>query len=754
MSRLLRLGMAVALLSMVSSTGWSATSGGVPGVGAQPDTASVAVPAMTVETFTVGRSPRALTFDGANVWVVNAGSDSVSKLRAADGQLVGTYPTGPGPTAVAFDGTHIWVTNGDDTISKLASSDGSAVATYPVENLAPPLKWWPTVDPGPIVFDGTHIWVSTFSAGLQQLDPTTGTRLGSVWLPAYFGNLAADLRFDGSRIWATTNGKAGQAWITSVDPSDGTILSSASVPTPGESFGGVGGLAAIAFGGDRVWATDVRAHYIVELDASDGSVITTHPIGPGGSGMVFDGVDLWVTGENTVHRISPSSGVVIGTYPVGEAPSAVAFDGDAVWVTNEGDGTVTRLSGLIGTQSEPEGPYAPSGDYVAMVPVRLMDTRQPASPTVDGRFEGVGVRAAGSMTELQVGGRAGVPVDAAAVVLNVTATGAEGSGFVTVWPCGGAMPNASNLNFSRGQTIPNAVIAQVGEGGAVCVFTETATHLVVDVGGYYPVGSPYVAMVPVRLMDTRQPASPTVDGRFEGVGVRAAGSMTELQVGGRAGVPVDAAAVVLNVTATGAEGSGFVTVWPCGGAMPNASNLNFSRGQTIPNAVIAQVGEGGAVCVFTETATHLVVDVGGYYRVAPMKVVDQLANAYSTADWATVRRISVNEAHITNDRFEQPRVVGGDARYGNLAAVHAVQLGTPRYSSPTWDVGGAWVGWYQTTTQTTIVDCVVWRVDPVTGTLTQLPMMAPGGLPIMRTIAGWLPAARWQAEAESVCPAR
>ena len=44
------------------------------------------------------------------------------------------------------------------------------------------------------------------------------------------------------------------------------------------------------------------------------------------------------------------------------------------------------------------------------------------------------------------------------------------------------------------------------------------------------------------------------------------------------GCRLGAAAVVLNVTVTGAQGSGFVTVFPCGEALPTASNLNFVAG--------------------------------------------------------------------------------------------------------------------------------------------------------------------------------
>ncbi|MBI4883248.1 MAG: hypothetical protein HY826_04255, partial [Actinobacteria bacterium] len=47
-------------------------------------------------------------------------------------------------------------------------------------------------------------------------------------------------------------------------------------------------------------------------------------------------------------------------------------------------------------------------DFVSVVPGRLLDSRGPGSATVDGLFQGIGVRGAGSVTELVVAGRGGV----------------------------------------------------------------------------------------------------------------------------------------------------------------------------------------------------------------------------------------------------------------------------------------------------------------------------------------------------------
>ena len=99
--------------------------------------------------------------------------------------------------------------------------------------------------------------------------------------------------------------------------------------------------------------------------------------------------------------------------------------------------------------------------FVPLVPARLLDTR-PGSTTIDGDYAGDDTRTAGLLTLLRVAGRGGVPNDASAVVLNVTVTQAEGTGFITVYPCGSPEPNASSLNYTAGATIANAVIAKVG----------------------------------------------------------------------------------------------------------------------------------------------------------------------------------------------------------------------------------------------------------------------------------------------------
>ncbi len=276
-------------------------------------------------------------------------------------------------------------------------------------------------------------------------------------------------------------------------------------------------------------------------------------------------------------------------------------------------GILAAVLALVAALSSPSNPprvSAAVGDFVPLeAPQRLLDSR-PGATTADGLFAGIGARASGSIVELQVTGRAGVPIDAESVALNVTTDAAVESGFVTVFACGSAVPNTSNLNYAVGQTIANAVIARIGVDGKVCLYNFGATNLIADVTGYFPTGSFEPLSQPGRLLDSR-PAAATVDGQFSGTGMLAAHTLLPLTVAGRAGVPGDAGAVALNVTVDAARGDGFVTVFACG-TLEEVASLNYATGQTVGNAVLASVSAAGTICLYSNAPTDVVVDINGW----------------------------------------------------------------------------------------------------------------------------------------------
>jgi hypothetical protein len=75
------------------------------------------------------------------------------------------------------------------------------------------------------------------------------------------------------------------------------------------------------------------------------------------------------------------------------------------------------------------------------------------------------------------------------VVLNVTVVGPTANSAVTVYPDGETRPGTSNLNFTRGETIPNLVVAPVGTDGKVDFYNYAGSvNLVADLSGYYTTG--------------------------------------------------------------------------------------------------------------------------------------------------------------------------------------------------------------------------------------------------------------------------
>jgi len=63
---------------------------------------------------------------------------------------------------------------------------------------------------------------------------------------------------------------------------------------------------------------------------------------------------------------------------------------------------------------------------------------------------------------------------------------AGAAGFFTIYPCGSDRPEASTLNFAAGQTIANGATIKLGTGSTICVYTDQATDLLLDVTGFVP----------------------------------------------------------------------------------------------------------------------------------------------------------------------------------------------------------------------------------------------------------------------------
>jgi hypothetical protein len=335
-------------------------------------------------------------------------------------------------------------------------------------------------------------------------------------------------------------------------------------------------------------------------------------------------MSVTVTGTSFMAVTAVTFGVAAATtYTVVNATQITATSPAG---TGTVDVTVTTASGTSPTSAADQFIFVPgSGVYTALAPHRLLDTRTNHSTL-----------GPGSSVSLAIGGVGSVPANATAVILNVTAVDETTAGFFTVYPTGGAVPTASNLNWVAGETVPNLVSVGLGTAGSVTIFNGLGTaDAVVDLEGYFapPSGvtaGQFVPVVPARITDTRAGSGqPNAGSKL------AAGTTLIVQVAGTGGIPASGiTAVVLNTTVTDTTTAGFLTVFPTGTTLPTASNLNWTAGVTVPNRVMVPVGTGGKVSFYNGLGSaDVIVDVNGYFTdssaagaqfvaLAPTRIVD------------------------------------------------------------------------------------------------------------------------------------
>ncbi len=266
--------------------------------------------------------------------------------------------------------------------------------------------------------------------------------------------------------------------------------------------------------------------------------------------------------------------------------------GNTVTIYNNA-GTVDVIADLVGS-------YAPGtgSGFTGTSPTRVLDTRigtgAPTAPL-----------GAGATMTLTV---PGLPAGATAVAMNATVTNPTAASWLTVYPGGAPQPNASNLNYVAGQTIPNMVIVPLGPGNTVTIYNQAGTvEVIADlVGSYAPgTGAGFTGTTPTRVLDTRTgTGAPTA--------TLGAGATMTLTV---PGLPAGTTAVAMNVTVTNPTAFSWLTVYPGGAAQPWASNLNYGPTQTIPNMVIVPVGPGNTVTIYNQAGTvDVIADLIGSYK--------------------------------------------------------------------------------------------------------------------------------------------
>jgi len=313
---------------------------------------------------------------------------------------------------------------------------------------------------------------------------------------------------------------------------------------------------------------------------------------------------------------------------------------------------IYNAAGTVNVLADVEGYFEPSpastvtGEFHPIAPVRVCDTRS-TSPTPACKAHGnLGPGSAMLVNVTGIGiGSDSVPADGSAAGVVVNLTGVAGSALtflsLSATTSSGQCPYSgthgspfSNVSLSAGLVAANRVMVQLGPstpGGhntSLCVFNAAGSiNVIVDVNGWFgsstaAAGAQYQAIQPTRICDTR-----TLGGGPGCAGHAIAPPTPSLiTVAGQGGIPgltsgTTVVAVIANLTAIAPTLATYLVMYPATPSRPpNASDINLSTGEVLPNLTVVQLdplagaGQGDADLYNAAGSVNAVVDIEGWFQ--------------------------------------------------------------------------------------------------------------------------------------------
>ncbi|MCZ3387725.1 MAG: N-acetylmuramoyl-L-alanine amidase [Actinomycetia bacterium] len=281
-------------------------------------------------------------------------------------------------------------------------------------------------------------------------------------------------------------------------------------------------------------------------------------------------------------RISVSPDTVTGTgarvLSLGANATAQGF---AIVRVGPGGGIrFHNLSGAVALKASVVGYVSTNGAGGSLTPLRRT-TLGGASP----------LAVSSSAVSVDVAGRSGVPADARAVVLAIRRTGDSSVGAVWAWPNGGEQAAAATWRRPRGSGSVAQVIVPLGDNGGIRVAADRSGPISLDVAGYVAAGD-------------SSDVHPVVPRTLIGNGVRLnKGDASTVSVRGRAGVPSDATAVVVQLTGSSSRAPGRLMLWPRGASEPRSADLIVPARGARDTLAVMRLGKGGDLRVRSRDST-------------------------------------------------------------------------------------------------------------------------------------------------------
>lgn len=280
-----------------------------------------------------GQQPIGVVFDGELLWVANAGSKNLLRIRPQDGAQTASYNLPGTPAGIVHDGLNLWVlVKAPVRLVKIHAADGHVIGTWP---LTAPRA---TQDAMALAFDGVAVWVSwAGSAGgnLMKISASTGQVLSTTDLAS---SLPGPMVSDGTYVWAAL---PEGPMVMRVRAADGVVDGGAPAAWP----------TCLALDGQSLWVGSQGAQRMVpaltEIDPVTNAVKHQY-LGPPDPFCdvwvtLFDGSALWLFGQKKVRRVDPATGAILQDATLGFDASAAAFDGVSVWAADRAGNALLKL---------------------------------------------------------------------------------------------------------------------------------------------------------------------------------------------------------------------------------------------------------------------------------------------------------------------------------------------------------------------------------------------------------------------------
>lgn len=306
------------------------------------------------------------------------------------------------------------------------------------------------------------------------------------------------------------------------------------------------------------------------------------------------------------------------------AVSAVGF------VTGDDDRTVQAVGEALGA----------GGEYHALPPQRVLDTRDPALDYAPLGRKPIHANESGAVFNVPIVGKGGLPAwndgpdadldddDVLAVAVNITVVTPTHEGWLRAFGAGAPEGTSSIVNFKPGQVVPNNAILRPGANGELSIRLvgtgAGSADVLIDVFGWWSSsnyetnGARLIPVGPGRVYDSREAqfgATPIAGGQTVPIKIRGASSFSPA-ISPIVPDSANVVGVMINLTGVNVHSASQAThfsVLPASPASPpTTSNLNLARGDVRANASIVPVVDGNIYVHNFAGRSDIIVDVVAY----------------------------------------------------------------------------------------------------------------------------------------------